>query len=123
MTQQQTPANQDDAELNSAQNDVQILLLTAYNEDRKLWEDQLRAASDNLSRKLAELKVLNENSQSKSFFIKLFTNPIRQDRRKLELADEVEKLKNQVIAMTNNAPNPDSYELAIWGNSIFKGFK
>ena len=102
---------------------VQALLLGAYLDDKKRWEENLRNTSETMADKLKEMSEVRvavfRQSKIKSFIFKIFKRKTKQEKRLIQIMNEVEELKNQFINITSSPPSPNTYELAMMGN-IFR---
>lgn len=100
------------------------LILSAYLDDKKRWEDELQEASEAMAEKVKEMTevrtlILNQ-SKIKTFLSKTFKIKTKNEKRLLQVMKEVEDLKGQFVGITSSPPSPNAYELAIMGNNLFK---
>jgi len=106
---------------NSAE--VQSLILGAYLDDKKKWEDKIKEIGIILAKKLDEENKLRElvlkQSKIKIFLYGLFGKKTNQESKLLQTIKEVDKLGEQLTEMSKAPPSVNAYELAIMGNKLF----
>lgn len=101
----------------------QTLILGAYLEERKKWEQIIIQTEKEILFKREELIFASEQSAKESkikkFVYGLFKKktPLREKAEKL--AKEVEHLENKYQVILVNEPNANLYEVAMFGN-LFK---
>ena len=103
---------------------ISALILGAYLDDKKKWEDNLKDMGDFMNEKIqeiADIKVaLTEQSKFVSFLCKTFKIKTKKEKRLDEIMQEIDKLKVRFEGVIRSPPSQDVYELAIRGNSLFK---
>jgi hypothetical protein len=102
---------------------TQELVLGAYLDEKKKWEDKLKLTSDLLAYK-AQQQVELENSIHTQSKFKIFINNLFKRKSKQEkiltiVLKEIDQLKNQFVVVSSSPPRQNAYELAIMGNRIF----
>src|SRR5690348_10859800 len=86
------------------------LILSAYLDDKKRWEDNLKDATEAMAEKIKEMTeiktLLLSQSKIKTFFSKTFKIKTKNEKRLLQVMKEVEDLKSQFIGITSSPPSP-----------------
>jgi len=102
---------------------TQALLLGAYIEDKKKWEDARYNLSLQITDVLNNAKTLAEKfrhySRLKLKIFKLFGIKTTEEKSLLKLKATLEILNKEMTYLMENPPNPGIYELAAMGN-LFK---
>lgn len=103
---------------------VQALILGAYLDDKKKWEEDINILSTQLADKTKELveirDVLLKQARVKTILCKIFRIKTKSEKRFIQINEDMITLKNKLIRLTDTPPLPDAYELAILGNNLFK---
>jgi hypothetical protein len=101
----------------------QAIILGAYLEDRKKWEDNLLLLEETLHSKQKEIvltTVEKENeSRIKKFFYRLFRRKTPMKKKLDELKKEIEELERKYLKTVESEPDRVQYEAAMLGN-LFK---
>jgi hypothetical protein len=123
MTQAQEIQHKTDTKLDLTV-EVQTLIINAYNDAKKIWENEVKALSDQVLIKMSEVKYLNEkiqNNQSK-FFDRFFKKSNNDKQLLTKSSNELETLRIELLKVSNAPPDADKYELAVWGSALFQGY-
>ena len=102
---------------------TQNLVLNAYLEEKKRWEDDIKLTTELLASSIKEQIELENKILKQSKLIKFVNGKLnrksKQEKRLIQVSGEIEKLKSKFARTSNSPPSPDAYELAIFG-SLFK---
>ena len=101
----------------------QILIRNAYIEQVERWKESIIVIEDDIIKYENELRALKEIEKSKSFWISLWHKITRQgatDRENIkDLHKTISELQNKYKLITDNPPNVDMYNLAMFGSNMF----
>lgn len=103
----------------------EALVASAFLEEKKKWEESYIFIKENFEAKLEELRQSYEDVEDESRIKKFLFNKIAGRLSPAEKSVEVvtKELDNLIVLMTSHEdkkPDPMRYELAAYGNNLFK---